>query len=111
VVGYGAGNGQGGHACPTLIGGKTNNVNHILVSCRLTGALGTTPQQAASLLESTVHRFVPGASAWATKTLNQDLKSGSRSNSQTTWHHIIIQISTSNSPATGQMLLSLDGPG
>jgi hypothetical protein len=78
-VGYAAGNASG-HFCPTQLNGRTIDLNHIYVACLNEAGVGTraTPEEAAAVVEATIHRVVPGATEWARKTL---ASSGSSSSS------------------------------
>lgn len=70
VVGYAAGDGQG-HYCDVQLSGRVVALNYVLVGCLPSGASKSTPQQAATVIDATVHRFAPAASKWA-----QDVTAG-----------------------------------
>ena len=67
VIGYASGDGQT-HHCDVQLSGRAVALNHVFVACLPSGAGKSTPQQAAEVINATVHRFVPGASKWAEET-------------------------------------------
>ncbi len=67
IVGYASGDGQA-YYCDVQLSGRVVALNNLFVGCLPSGASKSTPQQAAKVINATVHRFVPDASKWAQET-------------------------------------------
>ena len=67
VVGYAAGDAQG-YYCEVQLSGRAAALNNVFVACLPSGSSKSTPQQAAKVFNTTVHRFVPDAYKWAQET-------------------------------------------
>jgi hypothetical protein len=67
-IGYAAGNAAGRY-CPAQLSGEVGNLNHIYVACLNQAVAKATPEEAAAIIEATVHRVVPGATDWARETM------------------------------------------
>jgi hypothetical protein len=63
-VGYAAGNANG-HYCPSELSGRAKDLNHIYVGCLNEAQAEVTPEEAATVIQATVHRVVPAATNWA----------------------------------------------
>jgi hypothetical protein len=67
TVGYAAGNASG-HFCPTQLSGRARELNRFYVGCLNEAVAQVTPEEAAAVIEATVHRVVPAATGWARDT-------------------------------------------
>jgi hypothetical protein len=103
TVGYAAGNASG-QFCPTQLSGRTKELNRIYVGCESEELAEVTPQEAAAVIEATVHRVVPAATGWAREATASLTTTSSSATPESTKTYGPTYLSITQAPAGGMLL-------